>query len=173
MKHMFSSSKGFTLIELLVVIAIIGLLASTVFTSLGSARAKARDARRMSDMNEIAKALDLYYAQNGSYPVVATWSSYGNSVNGGACGVGGGTSGAGGYIPNLAPTYLAQLPVDPSGNTAGCSGYLYYSNGVEYKLLDHATGPESLFPAGHKFYDSVRPTWSWKLCSGEPACSSW
>lgn len=68
---MFVSFKqpAFTLIELLVVISIIGLLSSVVFASIGSARAKARDARRMSDMNEIAKALELYYADHGAYPI--------------------------------------------------------------------------------------------------------
>ncbi len=60
---------GFTLIELLVVIAIIGILASIVLTSLAGARGKGRDAKRQSDMQEIAKALELYYSNHGAYPI--------------------------------------------------------------------------------------------------------
>lgn len=60
--------RGFTLIELLVVVAIIGLLSSVVLSSLNTARAKARDAQRLSDIHQIQNALELYYNNKGSYP---------------------------------------------------------------------------------------------------------
>jgi len=55
------TKKGFTLIELLVVVSIISLLSSIVLASLNTARAKARDARRKSDLNEIRTALEFYF----------------------------------------------------------------------------------------------------------------
>jgi len=58
---MTKGGKGFTLIELLVVIAIIALLASIVLVSLNSARMKARDARRQSDLRSVQTANELYY----------------------------------------------------------------------------------------------------------------
>ena len=64
--------KGFTLIELLVVIAIIGLLSTLAVVSLNSARSKARDARRTSDIRQVQTALDMYYNDAGVYPQTGT-----------------------------------------------------------------------------------------------------
>ena len=64
----FRTSRGFTLIELLVVIAIIGVLASVVLASLNSARSKALDTKRISELVQFRDALQSYYADNGAYP---------------------------------------------------------------------------------------------------------
>lgn len=62
--------SGFTLIELLVVIFIIGLLASIVVVSVNAARKKARDARRIADLDTVRTALEMYAdANGGKYPV--------------------------------------------------------------------------------------------------------
>lgn len=71
------NKKGFTLIELLVVIAIIGILATIVLVSLNSARTKARDVRRLSDMQQISLAMEVYYDKNSSKYFVGTdFASY-------------------------------------------------------------------------------------------------
>ena len=64
--------KGFTLVELLVVIAIIGILSTLSVVSLNSARAKSRDARRLSDIKQIRTALDMYYDSSSTYPLSCT-----------------------------------------------------------------------------------------------------
>ena len=60
--------KGFTLVELLVVIAIIAILSTLSVVALNSARAKARDARRLSDIKQIRTALEMYFDSNMAYP---------------------------------------------------------------------------------------------------------
>lgn len=65
---MNTRSRGFTLIELLVVISIISLLSSIVLTSVNSARAKARDARKQADFRAISTALQFFFDKNNRMP---------------------------------------------------------------------------------------------------------
>lgn len=64
--------QGFTLIELLLVIAIIGLVATIAIAGVGGARAKARDEKRVTDLKQIQKALELSFEPGSGYPVVAS-----------------------------------------------------------------------------------------------------
>lgn len=63
------NKKGFTLIELLVVIAIIGLLSTLAVVSLNNARSRSRDAKRVADVKQMQTAFELYYNEQGGYPV--------------------------------------------------------------------------------------------------------
>lgn len=47
---------------------IVGLLASMVLLSLNSARAKARDAKRLADIRQLSAALELYKNDKNRYP---------------------------------------------------------------------------------------------------------
>ncbi len=56
--------RGFTLIELLVAVGIIAILSVVAVAFFGSASTKARDAKRRSDVDAIAKAYELVYDGN-------------------------------------------------------------------------------------------------------------
>jgi len=125
------SKRAFTLIELLVVIAIIGLLATIISIAVNSARAKARDAKRVSELQQLKLAVEMYYDKNNSYPSTGgNWwgecPSYGSHTD---------------WIPGIGE-YIAKLPQDPSQDCSAYRTYLYVSNGTDYKILDYH-GPDN------------------------------
>jgi len=65
-----NSKAGFTLIELMVVVTIIGILASIVLVSLGDARVKARDVRRLADVRQVTLGLEFYIDEYMHYPPI-------------------------------------------------------------------------------------------------------
>lgn len=110
-KNKSKSQKGFTLIELLVVIAIIGLLATIVLVALNSARVKARDARRQSDIRQISLAMEMWYDSNnfsyclpGPGTTNCNWANTYATVCSGAIG-----------------SFMLAIPTDPGGRTYYCS----------------------------------------------------
>ncbi|HEU5121209.1 MAG TPA: prepilin-type N-terminal cleavage/methylation domain-containing protein [Candidatus Saccharimonadales bacterium] len=59
---------GFTIVELLIVIVVIAVLASITVVAYNGVQARAKDAERTSDMQAVAKKLELFYVDNGYYP---------------------------------------------------------------------------------------------------------
>ena len=104
------NKKGFTLIELLVVIAIIALLATISVIALGQSRARARDARRLSDIRQMQTALALYAHDAGSYPADL----------------------ASGTIAYASSTYMTTIttPPIPDDGCTGSSVYTYATQAV-------------------------------------------
>lgn len=143
-KKELKNSKGFTLIELLVVIAIIGLLATMSVVALSSAREKARDSRRLSDVKQIQTALEMYYSSVGQYPDDIT---------------------IGGAIATSSQTFMAAVPANPTPVSDGaCSelpagsdyGYETDTNHANYVITyclgsqtnDISAGTNCATPAG-------------------------
>lgn len=99
--------QGFTLIELIVSVTIIAVLTVVGIVSFSGSNQKARDSKRMADMENIRMALELYRQSTGStYP---STNDYENGI--------------------LVPDYIAQIPTDPKGvsytYTPAANGYTY------------------------------------------------
>lgn len=135
--------KGFTLIELLVVIGIIGILAAVVLVAVNPGRqfAQARDTQRRSDLLTITNAIYQFAAEHdGNIPAVAydingapDYTAIDDCLTPADVGTGGfnlaasgarTAVGAGNADTDLiVPTYVADVPTDPSTGSAATTGY--------------------------------------------------
>jgi general secretion pathway protein G len=106
--------RGFTLIELLVVLTVIGILATLIIANFSSARARARDIRRKSDLQALKTALRLYYNDNQRYPAAS-----GSQI--GCCAFGASFTVSG-------QEYMKQIPLDPLNASPYVYSYQYVSS---------------------------------------------
>ena len=138
---------GFTLIELLVVIAIIGMLATLSVVSLQSACAKARDAVRVSSMQNIRTALELYFNDQQMYPNATSLTLGAGS---GAClgQAGFDTLGCGSPIMAVAPTNPTPNGT-PFVYTGGSDTYSI-SFSLEGQSGELGAGGHTLTPQGYQ-----------------------
>jgi type II secretion system protein G len=122
--------SGFTLMELLVVIAIIGILSTVIIVSLNTARVKSRDAKRLTHINVLIKALDLYYDDHNEYP------EEGAEANGQWFDASGCTTAITRSLSSyLTPTYLKELPRDPTCNDTYFYAYRQMQLGQGYMII--------------------------------------
>lgn len=126
---MRTHKKGFTLVELLVVIAIIGLLSTLAIVALNSARQRARDAKRVSDVRQVQTALQLYFDAQNEYPLAATPPA--NLGEGSFVVLS--SDGFSASAPSGATVYMGLVPDFP---TPGASGEL---DDYEYTAYDDST----------------------------------
>ena len=118
-----NNQKAFTLFELLVSISIIAILTAVAMTSFSGAQRKARDSRRISDMNTIQKAAEQYYSfSNYAYPTTGVGTS---------------------WVGTNGEKVLEIFPTDPK--SVGWTSYSY-NVGVTYcacAALENVTGGNS------------------------------
>lgn len=117
--------SGFTIVELLIVIVVIGILAAITIVAFNGVQQKGRDAKRSNDISYIKKLLEMYKADNSTYPAVCA---------------GGDNSGC--TITTLAsalvPTYAQSIPQDVNASRpyhyvkgSGTESYGIYIQGYE------------------------------------------
>ena len=130
------NTKGFTFVEIMIVVTIIAVLAALVSTTVRYVRISGRDSKRISDINEIRGALNLYYSKYSQYPSSVTPGQT-FSVNG--------------------TIYLTTVPTNPQpfddGNCADGSPdpeyvYTQTSSGLSYTLMFCLGYKQDSIPAG-------------------------
>ena len=100
-----TKKNAFSLIELMVVMTIIIVISAVAMVNYSGSTKKARDSRRIADLEKIRMALEVVRQSGTTYP---------DNIN------------------YLEPDYLSKVPVDPK--TGGTYPYIIESGNYRYAL---------------------------------------
>ena len=67
-RPVMKSTRGFTIVELLIVIVVIGILAAIIIVAYNGIQNRTYDTAIQSDLSNLAKKMELYNANYGTYP---------------------------------------------------------------------------------------------------------
>lgn len=134
---------GFTLTELLIVTVIIGIIAAFIVVNMNSSRARARDTKRVADLEALDSAINRYYREVGHYPDLPDGCGTAG-INGVASDVVTSLEGicpsVDNYIKGLVSAYISKLPVDggPQVFEAGkqTRGFVYIHSNINVQNLE-------------------------------------
>lgn len=130
--------KSFTLIELMIIISILGVLSALISGNFITSLKKGRDARRKADLEQIQRALEMYYEDKRQYPVFNIFSSSNFSLCETKIDINCGSE----------KTYMQRIPNDPiSGKSYQ---YQFDPNGTYYRLYACLENNQQILP-----YDSL------------------
>jgi len=125
-------SNGFTLIELLIVIIIMGVIAVLITGNFFTSLKKGRDARRKGDLEQVQRALEMYYEDKKAYPTAGANPSFpfgGQFCETSAC--------------IAEKIYMQKVPNDPIGGKS----YLYVSDdNKSYQLYACLENDQQILP---------------------------
>jgi len=83
------TQKGFTIVELLIVIVVIGILAAITIVVYNGIQTRAENSKTVSAVSQWARAIRMYEAEKGSWPVnnscLGGPNTYDPTVYGGRC----------------------------------------------------------------------------------------
>lgn len=124
----FKNERGFSLTELMIAVSIIGSVGTLAGAKIDDILPMARDAQRKANIHQVQTALNLYYDDNGQYPIsnsaeptITGWQMIKDRLE------------------SSANMYVPEMPRDPLDTDQHI--FKYWSDGQRFKIYYETEDP--------------------------------